>query len=73
MMLGRLHIEMSILTMIGHPLDAGGWSGLLADGDITTSGRAQALTGAAHVKQYTLCTPGNMCCAVPSEEGCQCA
>ena len=49
-MLGGLHIEMAILSLIGTLLKESGWSEILADAGVTTPGRAEAMTGASDVK-----------------------
>ena len=50
-MLGGLHIEMVVLSMLGKWLDGSGWSGALVEAGITTSGKAKALISASHVKR----------------------
>ena len=50
-MLGGLHIEMAIQSMIGHVLKGSGWTEMLADSNLTTEGRADAMTGSGHVKR----------------------
>ena len=50
-MMGGLHIEMAIQSMIGHILKGSGWTEMLADSNLTTEGRADAMTGSGHVKR----------------------
>ena len=50
-MLGGLHIEMAMLTMIGKWLEGSGWSSVLVEAGIVTSGRAEAMLSASHVKR----------------------
>ena len=50
-MLGGLHIEMVIQSMLGKWLEGSGWSSALAEAGIVTSGRAEALLSASHVKR----------------------
>ena len=49
-MLGGLHIEMVIFSMLGKLLDGSGWCKAITDAGITTSGKAKALISASHVK-----------------------
>ena len=41
---------MAVLSMLGKWLDGSGWSGALVEAGITTSGKAEALISASHVK-----------------------
>lgn len=50
-MLGGLHIEMAIISMIGSWLDGSGWTENLVESGITTSGRAESLLKSCHVKR----------------------
>ena len=50
-MLGGLHIEMAMLSMLGKWLEGSGWSGALVEANIATSGRAEAMLSASHVKR----------------------
>ena len=50
-MSGGLHIEMAVLSMLGKWLEGSGWSSALVDAGIATSGRAEALLSAFHVKR----------------------
>lgn len=50
-MLGGLHIEITIQSMIGHILKDSGWTEMLADSNLSTEGRADAMTGSDHVKR----------------------
>ena len=47
-MLGGLHIKMAVLSMLG---EGSGWSNVLVEAGIATSGRAEALLSASHVKR----------------------
>ena len=49
-MMGGLHIEMATLNMIGDWLEGSEWSELLVSAQIHTSGTADALLSAGHVK-----------------------
>ena len=50
-MLGGLHIEMAMLSMLGKWLEGSGWSSALVEAGIATSGRAEAMLSASHVKR----------------------
>ena len=50
-MLGGLHIEMAMSTMLGKWLEGSGWSAALVEAGIATSGRAEAMLSASHVKR----------------------
>ena len=49
-MLGGLHIEMAVLSMLGKWLEGSGWSNVLVEAGIAASGRAEALLSASNVK-----------------------
>ena len=49
-MLGCLHIKMAILNMLGKWLDGSDWSSALTEAGVVTSGRADALLSASHIK-----------------------
>ena len=49
-MLGGLHVEITIQSMIGHILKDSGWTEMLAESNSTTEGRADAMTGSGHIK-----------------------
>ena len=49
-MLSGLHIEMVIQNMLRKWLEGSGWSSALVEAGIVTSGRAEALLSASHVK-----------------------
>ena len=53
-MLGGLHIEITIQSMIGHILKDSGWTEMLADSNLSTEGRADAMTGSDHVCKITI-------------------
>lgn len=42
-MLGRLHIEMALLSVMGNWLNGSGWVAIMATANDTTEGRAYAL------------------------------
>ena len=48
-MMGGLHIEMAIQSMVGHILNDSGWTEMLAESNLTTEGRADAMTGSGHI------------------------
>ena len=48
-MLGGLHIEMVFIRSIGDWLDESGWTTVLVHGNVTSSGKADAMLRAAHV------------------------
>ena len=50
-MLGGLHIEMAVLSMLGKWLEGSGWSSALVEAGIVTSGRAEVMLSASHVKR----------------------
>ena len=50
-MMGTLHIEMAIQYMIGHVLKDTGWTEMLSESNLTTEGRADAMTRSGHVKR----------------------
>ena len=50
-MLGGLHIEITIQSMICHILTDSGWTEMLADSNLSTEGRTDAITGSGHVKR----------------------
>ena len=50
-MMGGLHIEMATMSMIGDWLEGGGWSDLIANAQVFTSGTSKALLSAFHVKK----------------------
>jgi len=50
-MLGGLHIEMAVMSMMGKWLDGSGWCTALVEAGITTSGKAEAFLSASHVKR----------------------
>ena len=43
-MMGPLHIEMMFLKLIGNWVDGSGWSQVISDSGISSTGRAEALT-----------------------------
>ena len=48
-MMGGLHIEMNLLKLLGDWLRDSGWTAVLIQADITTSGRAEAMLSGSHV------------------------
>ena len=48
-MLGPLHVEMAALRMLDEWLSKSGWTTLLVDSKVTTSGRAESIIGASHI------------------------
>ena len=48
-MLGGLHIELAVLKAIGSWLLGSGWTEAVAQGGITTTGRAESLVTSAHI------------------------
>lgn len=48
-MMGALHIEMAALRAVGDWLDGSGWTSALAEADVTTAGRAEALVTVSDV------------------------
>ena len=50
-MLGGLHIEMALFNMLGKWLDGSGWSSALIEAAVVTSGRADILLSAFHIKR----------------------
>ena len=48
-MMGGLHIEMAIQSMVGYILKDSGWTEMLAESNLTTEGRADAMTGSGHI------------------------
>ena len=50
-MMGGLHIEMCILSMLGKWLTGSGWTEILVTADVCTSGRADSFLKAQHVKR----------------------
>ena len=50
-MLGGLHIEMAFMRSIGDWLDGSGWTTVLVHGNVTSSGKADAMLRAAHVRR----------------------
>ena len=50
-MMGGLHIEMAIENMIGKWLSGSGWTDIVAKAEVFSSGRADALLKACHVKR----------------------
>jgi len=49
-MLGGLHIEMAVMSIMGKWLDGNGWYTALVEAGIATSGKAKAFLSASHVK-----------------------
>ena len=50
-MLGGLHTEMTGWSVLGKLLDRSGWVEILSEADVTTSGRAQSILHASHLKR----------------------
>ncbi|CAG9823856.1 unnamed protein product [Phaedon cochleariae] len=50
-MMGGLHIEMAIMSMIGSWLTGSGWTDILVDAGVTSPGRAESLLSCSHVKR----------------------
>ena len=50
-MLGGLHTEMAVLNILGEWFDGSGWTTAPTEASITTSGKAEALISASHVKR----------------------
>ena len=50
-MLGGLHIEMAVISMMEKWLDESGWCTALVEAGITTPGKAEAFLSASHVKR----------------------
>ena len=50
-MLGGLHIEMCVWTLLGKLLQNSGWEEAMVEGGVTTVGRAQAILHASHLKR----------------------
>ena len=48
-MLGGLHIEMSLLRLIGDWLDGSGWAEAITAANVTTEGRVDALLKGSHI------------------------
>ena len=48
-MMGGLHIEMNVLKLLGDWLRDSGWTTVITQADITTSGRAEAILSGSHV------------------------
>ena len=49
-MLGGLHIEMAVISMMEKWLDESGWCTALVEAGITTPGKAEAFLSSSHVK-----------------------
>ena len=47
--MGGLHIEMNVMKLLGDFLDGSGWTTILTQSDITTTGRAEAVLKGSHV------------------------
>ncbi|CAG9817114.1 unnamed protein product [Phaedon cochleariae] len=52
-MMGGLHIEIAIMSMIGSWLTGSGWTDILVDAGVTSPGRAESLLSCSHVKRTT--------------------
>ena len=48
---GGLHIEMGFFSLIGKLLDQSGWTDVLSEAEVTTSGRAHGLLSTQHLKR----------------------
>ena len=49
---GGSHLDIAFLRVIGELLDRCGWCKALVNGNITTTGRADSLTGSSHVTRF---------------------
>ena len=49
LVLGGLHIEMAALKTLGDWLDGSGWTTVLVNGNVTSSGKAESMLRASHV------------------------
>lgn len=49
LLLGGLHIELATLRTVGQWLDGSGWTDVLVEADVTTSGRAESIIKATHI------------------------
>jgi hypothetical protein len=50
-LMGGLHIEMSMLKLMGTWLDGSGWTSVMTRADVTTEGRADALQKGSHTSR----------------------
>lgn len=48
-MMGGLHIEMNVMKLLGDFLTGSGWTAILVQSEVTTSGRAEAILKGSHV------------------------
>lgn len=48
-MMGGLHIEMNVMKLLGDFLTGSGWTAVLVQSEVTTSGRAEAILKGSHV------------------------
>lgn len=50
-LMGGLHIEMALLSVLGNWLDVSGWVAIMATTTVTTEGRADALQSGSHISR----------------------
>ena len=53
-MLGGLHIKMTLLKVLGDLLDGAGWTSALVEASIATPGTADSFLKVAHIKRTAL-------------------
>jgi hypothetical protein len=54
-MLGGLHIEMALWSMLGDLLDGSGWTVALTAADVASSGVADSFLNASHLTRTRYC------------------
>ncbi len=70
MMMGGLHIELSMLKVMGDWLGGSGWTTVMATANVTTEGRADSIQKGDTLFQSTMGSSGDGCGSVCVANAC---